>query len=94
MTMFNKLKQVKDLRSQAKTMQNALAEKSVTIEKNGITILIDGNMEIKNITIPANANKADLEANLVSTINAAVKKVQRLMAEKMQQMGGLSGLGM
>ena len=92
--MFNKLKQVKDLRSQAKTMQNALAEESVTIEKNGITILIDGNMEIKNITIPENANKANLEANLVSTINTAVKKVQRLMAEKMQQMGGLSSLGM
>ena len=36
--MFNKLKQFKDLRSQAKTMQDALAKESVTEEKNGVKI--------------------------------------------------------
>ena len=31
--MFNKLKQIKDLRSQAKTMQNTLAQESIETEK-------------------------------------------------------------
>ena len=34
--MFNKLKQFKDLRQQAKTVQSALAQESVTEEKNGV----------------------------------------------------------
>ena len=92
--MFSKLKHIKDLRSQAKTMQNALAEESVTFQKNGITVIMDGNMVIKSLSLPENTNKEKLEADVASAVNDTIKKVQRLMAEKMQQMGGLSKLGM
>ena len=44
--MFNKLKQFKDLRSQAKQMQNALAQESIIHENKGVKITINGNMEI------------------------------------------------
>jgi len=49
--MFNKLKQFKDLRSQAKTMQNALAEEVVTEEKNGVKLVLNGNMEILELKL-------------------------------------------
>jgi DNA-binding protein YbaB len=49
--MFNKLKQFKDLRSQAKTMQNALSQESVTEEKNGVKITLNGNMEIVDLQL-------------------------------------------
>jgi hypothetical protein len=48
--MFEKLKQIKDLRTQAKTMQNALSGEAVTVEKNGISLTINGNLELTNLT--------------------------------------------
>ena len=90
--MFNKLKHLKDLRSQAKTMQNVLAGEKVEVEKGGIKIIINGNMEITSITINENLAKESLEGMLVDCLNEAIKKTQRLMAQKMQEMGGIPGL--
>ena len=92
--MFNKLKQFKDLRDQAKTMQNALADESVTIEKKCIKIVINGNLEVQSIELPESATPKELEGNVKDAVNDGIKKTQRLMAQKMQEMGGLSGLGM
>ncbi len=91
--MFNKLKQFKELRDKAKQMQSALADESVTIEKNGVKIIINGNLEVTSITIKEELKKENLEALLQECFNDGVKKVQKLMAQKMQQMGGLPGLG-
>ncbi|MCX6797971.1 MAG: YbaB/EbfC family nucleoid-associated protein [Candidatus Falkowbacteria bacterium] len=90
--MFSKLKQFKDLRSQAKTMQNALAGESIIVEKNGIKISLNGNLEIISITLNENLNKNSQEESLKDCLNDAIKKAQRLMAKKMQEMGGLPGL--
>lgn len=92
--MFNKLKQFKDLRSQAKTMQDALSGESVSIEKKGIKMIMNGNMEIIELTIPEELSKQDISKYMKETVNDGIKKVQKLMATKMQEMGGLSGLGM
>ena len=51
--MFNKLKALKDLRSQAKTMQNALAGETITVEKGGVKLVMNGNMEVTELTTPA-----------------------------------------
>jgi len=90
--MFSKLKQFKDLRSQAKILQNALAGETVTVEKGGITVIMNGNMEITQLTINESLAKDDLEGILIDAINEAIKKTQRLMATKMQEMGGLQGI--
>lgn len=87
--MFNKLKHLKDLRSQAKVMQNALAQETVTVEKAGITIAMNGNMEIIKITINEGMAKESLEGMLADCLNETIKKTQRLMAQKMQEMGGI-----
>lgn len=90
--MFNKLKQFKDLRSQAKTMQSALAQESVTEEKNGVKLTLNGNLEILELTLNPELN-TDAQASAVkSCFNDAIKRAQRLMAKKMQEMGGLPGL--
>lgn len=92
--MFEKLKQIKDLRSQAKTMQSALSTESVTNEKSGITISINGNLEITNVAIADGMTKAQIEKAFVDSSNEAIKKVQKVIAQKMQEMGGLSKLGL
>lgn len=91
--MFSKLKHLKDLRNQAKTIQNILANESVEVEKGGIKIVMNGNMEIKSISINEELSKESLEGMITESVNEAIKKTQRLMAQKMQEMGGIPGLG-
>ncbi len=90
--MFNKLKHLKDLRSQAKTLQNALSQETITEEKNGVKITLNGNLEITSVTIDTELNKDYLENTLKDCMNQAIKKTQKIMAKKMQEMGGLPGL--
>ena len=90
--MFNKLKQLKDLRSQAKTMQNALAGEKVEVEKNGIKLSMNGNMEVMDLVITSELSKEEIARTSKELFNDAIKKTQRLMAKKMQEMGGFPGL--
>ena len=74
-------------------MQSALAQEKIIVEKNGITVEVDGNMEIKEIKISEDLSKDCLDGILKDAINEALKKAQRLMAEKMRSdMGGIPGL--
>lgn len=90
--MFNKLKQFKDLRSQAKTMKSALAEETVTEEKNGVKIVLNGNMELMELSLNKDMSPQAQETIIKSCFNDALKRAQRLMAKKLQDMGGLPGL--
>lgn len=90
--MFNKLKQLKDLRSQAKTMQNALSGEKIELEKNGIKISMNGNMEIVEMSINNDLSKEEIAKISKDLFNDAIKKTQRVMAKKMQEMGGFPGL--
>lgn len=91
MSMFNKLKQIKDLRSQAKTMQSALSEVVITEERHGVSITINGNLEISSVKISEDA-KSNLENNVKQAVNETIKKAQTAMAKKMQEMGNMPGL--
>lgn len=94
--MFNKLKQYNDLRKQANTIKSAMAEESVEINNSAIKLVMDGNQEIKSLDIKeaylSRDRKKDLEKYIMEAIADAIKKVQRKMAMKMQQMGGLDSL--
>lgn len=73
-------------------MQNALSGETTTVEKGGIKVVMNGNMEIASISINENLAKDSLEGMLADCVNDAIKKTQRLMARKMQEMGGMPGL--
>jgi len=90
--MFNKLKQFKELRDQAKKIQNVLGQESVTVEKSGIKIVMSGNLEVKSITLNNDLAVSSQEGILADAINDAIKKAQKIMAQKMQEMGGIPGL--
>lgn len=90
--MFNKLKQFKDLKSQAKTMQDALATEKVTETKGGVTISMNGNMEVLSVAIESGLTKEVIETSVKNCVNETIKKAQRLMAKKLQDMGGFPGL--
>ena len=90
--MFNKLKQFKDMRSQAKDLQSKLAEESTTTNSGGVSLTMDGNLDIKKINISDDLLNVDkknkLEQSIISAYDDAKKKMQRTMAMKMKEMGG------
>jgi len=90
--MFNKLKQLKDLRSTAKTMQDALSTERVEESRGGVKIIMNGNMEVLSVVLDNGLSKEAAENGVKNCINETIKKAQRLMAKKMQDMGGFPGL--
>lgn len=93
--MFNKLKQFKDLRDQAKKIQDELSKESVTADAMGgkIVLTMDGNMTMTGLAIDEElftpANKTKVEEGIKKAHEDAAKKMQRIMAMKMKEMGGL-----
>lgn len=93
--MFNKLKQIKDLRDKAKVLQTALAAE--TVEGSGgwgkVKVTMDGNQTVTALHIDdalmSVAEKSKLEAGLKEAVTDAIKKAQRKAVEKMKEIGGL-----
>ena len=94
--MFNKIKAVKDLRDQAKQMQNSLSEISDegSAAWGKVKVKIDGNQQVLGISIEDEMmkDKTKLEEAMKEAFNDAVKKIQKKMAVKMKEMGGLDAL--
>jgi len=90
--MFNKLKQFKDMRSQAKDLQNTLADEYVREESNGVELKLNGNLEVQSVKINTELEKEYLERTIKDVTNKAIKKTQKIMAKKMQEMGGIPGM--
>jgi len=94
--MFQKIKQFSDLRKKAKSLQNQLSDVVVDVSRGGFKIVLNGNQEVKSLTIDGSylelARKERLEQELVSLFNDAIKKVQRKIAEKMMKDGSYKDL--
>ena len=93
--MFSKIKAVKDLRDQAKTLQNALSGEFVTGKAVGdkVQVTMNGNQEITKIEIDDSLmnteSKSKVTQGIASATNDAIKGIQKVMAQKMKDMGGL-----
>ncbi|OGH89478.1 MAG: hypothetical protein A2469_01480 [Candidatus Magasanikbacteria bacterium RIFOXYC2_FULL_40_16] len=96
--MLNKLKQFRDLRTQAKEMQDTLGKESVTVKAAGdkIVMTMDGNLKMTGLAIDEELLAPDKKAKLQDAIkdahSDAMKKMQRIMAMKMKEMGGLPNI--
>ena len=91
--MFNKLKQIKDLRDQAKKLQSSLSEESVegSAAWGKVTIKMNGNQEIIDINIDPEFldpnKKSKLESALKEAFADCLKKIQKVMVTKMKTSG-------
>lgn len=94
--MFNKLKQYKDLRNQAKSLQNRLKDVTVSSSADGgrIKVVMDGNQQVVSIDIDPDhlrtEKRGELQKHLASAINDAVKDSQMAMARMMKDTPGLN----
>lgn len=82
--MFNPLKGLGDLnqlRQQAQKIQQQLQQEELSVEKDGVTVLIRGDQKILSVAIDG------VEENrIVEAINDAIKKSQDLAAKKLINM--------
>lgn len=85
---FSQLGDLKKMRDQAMQIQKELQAEEVSVDKNGVQIVITGDQKIKEIKVNGRSDNDVKEA-----VNEAVKKSQEVAARKLATMqGGLSGL--
>jgi len=88
------LKQVQNLQSQMKSVQNELASRTVTAESGGgmVTAVVSGRQEIKQIKLdPICVDPRDipmLEDLIVAAVNQALKKSRELANDEMRKVTG------
>lgn len=85
---FGQVAELKKMRDQAMEMQRILSQEEVTVEKNGVRIVISGDQKIKEF---ASGGRSD--GDIKEAVNEAIKKSQEVAAKKLSAMGGgLQGL--
>lgn len=85
---FGQIGELKKMRDQAMQIQRQLQAEEITVEKQGVEIVITGDQKIKEIKTNGRSDK-----DIKDAVNEAVKKSQEIAAKKLQQMsGGLGGL--
>lgn len=87
--MFEKLQQLKELkqlRDKAMAMQKVLAQKTITVEKDGVKVVMSGDQKVQRLEIDGEEND-----KVAKVLNDALKESQKVAAKELQEMGG--GLG-
>lgn len=85
---MGKLGDMNKLRQQAMTMQKNLAAQTITVEENGVKVVITGDQKIISIEIQGMSNEV-----LNEIINKAIRKSQELAAKELMNVsGGMGGL--
>ena len=96
--MFDKMKDLMEMKRQADQIKKELDASSVTSEDiRGIKIVITGSQNVRSIEVEEARlgvdNKIRLEQDLVKSFNSAIKKSQLLAAQKMKAvMPGFPGI--
>ena len=89
--MLDKIKQLGELnkmRAQAVRIQKQLKKEEVEMEEKGVKVVVTGDQKVKELEIDGMVNK-----QVVDVINKALKKSQKVAAQKLQEMsGGLMGM--
>lgn len=92
--MFNKLKQINDIRNKAKVLQDMLSKESITGTSgwgDKVKITINGTQEVTKVEIDPSAmdDREKLQSLVKDAANDAMKNLQKTLASKMKDMGGM-----
>ncbi|MDO8488194.1 MAG: YbaB/EbfC family nucleoid-associated protein [bacterium] len=86
---FGKLGDLNKLRQQAMQMQKNLQGQQITVEENGVKVVISGDQKILELSIQGISNEV-----LNEVLNKAIRKSQELAAKELMNVsGGMGGLG-
>lgn len=87
--MFDKAKQLYDLKRQADALKRDLEAEVLQIERKGVKITINAALHLSSLEYPDDISAKDL----TEAVNDAIAEAQKVAAKKMQaQMGSLQEL--
>ncbi len=85
---FKSLSDLKSMRDQAMAIQQSLSQETITVERDGVKIVMTGDQKVQSVEIDNTQDN-----RLVEVFNEVIKKTQEVAAKKLQGMaGGLGGL--
>jgi DNA-binding protein YbaB len=85
---LGKLGDLNKLRQQAMQMQKNLSGQQITVEENGVKVVISGDQKIIDLSIQGISNEV-----LNEVLNKAIRKSQELAAKELMNVsGGMGGL--
>lgn len=90
--MFNKIKALKNVRSQAKQLEKALERVSATGTDKGVRVTINGKQEVLEVTIPDDLARDRIAEAMKGAFNDALKHVQKDAQKAIKDLGGLPDL--
>ena len=87
--MFDKMKELMEMKKQADRIKSELDVSTVEVnEVRGVKIIISGSQDFRSLEIDEDlvsvGNKKKLEADLLRSVNAAIRQSQNLAAQKMK----------
>jgi DNA-binding protein YbaB len=83
--MFDKIKKMNELRKNYQSLQKELEAEVLEVSHKGVTVRINGNMDIKDLQ----SNDKD-DTTIVQAINEASKQMKKTLEKKMRgRMGDL-----
>ena len=85
--MFDKMKQLKKVYE----LQQQLKSKTVTTTHEGVSVKINGKMEVLEIHLNPELDQRRQERALIEAFRDAMRQIQKIMSEEMK---GMEGLGM
>ncbi len=85
--MFDKVKQINDLRKKAKQLEQELDAEVIEVNYKGVTVTISAGLEIKSLDTDGRS-----EDDIRAAINKSIKEAQKLAAKRMR--GQLGDLGL
>ncbi len=80
--MFDQMKQAKELYR----LQKELQKESFEVEEKGVKVVMNGKMEIEEVSLNEDLERDEQERVLKSCFNEIIKKVQMFAAQKMQSL--------
>lgn len=87
--MFDKAKQLYDLKRQADQLKKELEKEVIEVERNNVKVVISADMKVHSIDFDEGISSDDV----VRAVNEAIEEIQKVAAKKMQgQMGALKDL--
>ena len=82
--MFDKIKKLKKI----KDLQNSLKKETIEKKNNGIKVVVNGQLQIQDITLNSDLAPKEQENEIKDLINSAMRDMQMKAAKKMQGMQG------
>jgi DNA-binding protein YbaB len=80
---FDKFKQIAEL----KKLQDNLKKENITIEKDGVSVVMNGNFEVENLKLNPTLDTEKQQEVLKRCLNEAREGVQKKMAQIMMSSG-------